>query len=315
MGWGEALSGIIDIAGGLIGDDEDDLAEQDHDWQVEFAKNGIQWKAKDAVKAGLHPLAALGAQTLSYAPSRVGGSRLQEGLSRGGQSLGRAIDSNLTAEDKELIRIRLEQEKAKTEGLLLANDLTKRRIDQLDNPSLPNAGKSAVTKAFGVDGQDDAAMKGVKVVPSVITHSTKRGMESGQRPAIKTFKDTRGRQYRTPADSEAFSFDENPVAATRYYINQGLDYAQVLKNPGWPSNMRIVINKMQPARKGYHWKYNPMTGEFREFSNRQNPERLYFWPKKYLNAVKKFGGKPIWGNRTAQPKMRPSHGPGRYYGQ
>lgn len=37
--------------------------------QREFAQNGIRWRVEDAEKAGLHPLAALGAMGASYQPS------------------------------------------------------------------------------------------------------------------------------------------------------------------------------------------------------------------------------------------------------
>lgn len=37
--------------------------------QREFAQHGIQWKVNDAISAGIHPLAALGADTMSFTPS------------------------------------------------------------------------------------------------------------------------------------------------------------------------------------------------------------------------------------------------------
>ena len=45
----------------------------------QFAKRGIQWRVHDAKKAGLHPLAALGAQTTSFSPSFVSQSRYEGG--------------------------------------------------------------------------------------------------------------------------------------------------------------------------------------------------------------------------------------------
>lgn len=51
--------------------------------QKDFAKHGISWKVQDAKDAGLHPLAALGAQTMSFSPSSVGGD--YSGLERVGQ--------------------------------------------------------------------------------------------------------------------------------------------------------------------------------------------------------------------------------------
>ena len=40
--------------------------------QKEFAQHGIRWKVKDAQEAGIHPLAAIGANTQSFAPVSVG---------------------------------------------------------------------------------------------------------------------------------------------------------------------------------------------------------------------------------------------------
>lgn len=46
---------------------------QNYAMQKEFAQHGIQWKAADARLAGLHPLAALGAQTTAASPSYAAG--------------------------------------------------------------------------------------------------------------------------------------------------------------------------------------------------------------------------------------------------
>lgn len=39
----------------------------------EFAQKGVQWKARDATQAGLHPLFAMGAGTSNYSPQFIGG--------------------------------------------------------------------------------------------------------------------------------------------------------------------------------------------------------------------------------------------------
>lgn len=44
------------------------IAAQNRQLQREFAQNSIQWKVNDAKQAGLHPLAAIGAQGTSYTP-------------------------------------------------------------------------------------------------------------------------------------------------------------------------------------------------------------------------------------------------------
>lgn len=41
--------------------------------QRQFAKKGISWKVRDAIKAGVHPLVALGAQVTPFSPIHGGG--------------------------------------------------------------------------------------------------------------------------------------------------------------------------------------------------------------------------------------------------
>jgi hypothetical protein len=47
--------------------------QKNYEMQKEFAQNSIQWKTQDAKKAGIHPLSAIGAQSISASPSYVGG--------------------------------------------------------------------------------------------------------------------------------------------------------------------------------------------------------------------------------------------------
>lgn len=73
------------------------------EWQRKFARKGIRWRVKDAKRAGLHPLAALGAQVTPFSPSfQVGnageimasGSSAAAGLySQAGQDIGRAVSA------------------------------------------------------------------------------------------------------------------------------------------------------------------------------------------------------------------------------
>ena len=58
------------LIGGLFNNRRQD---QQSDLQREFAQNGIRWKVADAEAAGIHPLAALGAQTTPYQPVSIGG--------------------------------------------------------------------------------------------------------------------------------------------------------------------------------------------------------------------------------------------------
>ena len=57
----------------------------DRQLQEIFAKNGVQWRVQDAKAAGLHPLAALGAQISSPSPIQVSGSVPSGSVPQAGQ--------------------------------------------------------------------------------------------------------------------------------------------------------------------------------------------------------------------------------------
>ncbi len=64
----------LNFIGGLMNmNNQNKLAQRQEDLQREFAQNSIQWRVNDAKKAGIHPVAALGSQGISYNPSYVGG--------------------------------------------------------------------------------------------------------------------------------------------------------------------------------------------------------------------------------------------------
>lgn len=101
--------------------------------QEEFARKGIQWKTQDALKAGIHPLYALGAQTHSFSPVSVGSTIPDySGISQAGQDIGRAIDSTRTATSRqgayEKTMMDLQLQKVGLENELLASQVAKVKL-------------------------------------------------------------------------------------------------------------------------------------------------------------------------------------------
>lgn len=82
---GAILGAAGSIASSFLGKS---AADKQADLQKDFAQKGIQWKVKDAKAAGIHPLYALGANTVSYSPVNVG----QPDLGAMGADIGQAID-------------------------------------------------------------------------------------------------------------------------------------------------------------------------------------------------------------------------------
>lgn len=100
---------IIGAAAGLIGskiagDNAEDAANSANRQSKEVLQNQIQWKVKDAEKAGLHPLAALGMSPANYSPVVVGGSDqgATDAINTMGQGVQRAVQAYQSKEQRQL---------------------------------------------------------------------------------------------------------------------------------------------------------------------------------------------------------------------
>lgn len=150
MGWGSAIGGAIGGALGLIGAGQSQanaerLNRLNYEHQKEFAQNGIRWRVADAKAAGLHPLAALGAQGASYSPSAViGDSPDFSFLKDMGQGIDRAMDAKTTqrerAEKEEKSNALFNEE---LKGKQLQNQETETRIQQMKWDMAMDAARNA----------------------------------------------------------------------------------------------------------------------------------------------------------------------------
>lgn len=105
--------------------------------QEKFAQMGLQWKVQDAIKAGIHPLAALGAQSTSFSPVSVGSSSTSGGFnSRGdstrriggyladmGQNLTRSLSATRTDAEKEMDALQVQGAKLNLQNQAMENEL------------------------------------------------------------------------------------------------------------------------------------------------------------------------------------------------
>lgn len=92
-------SALISAGGSLLGGIMGNNTEKKQmRMQREFAQNAIQWKVKDAEAAGIHPLYALGANTVSYSPIQTGS--LGQGIQQAGQDIGRAVEAHGNRADR-----------------------------------------------------------------------------------------------------------------------------------------------------------------------------------------------------------------------
>lgn len=98
--WLPAAIGAAGAIGSALisADSNRSASNRNADLQREFAQHGISWKVADAKRAGVHPLAALGAQTQSASPVYVGGN--DSGMREASQHI---ANSFINAKQSELL--------------------------------------------------------------------------------------------------------------------------------------------------------------------------------------------------------------------
>lgn len=131
---GSVVGGALGLAGSAASNaNAAAINKFNYQAQKEFAQNSIRWRVADAKAAGLHPLAALGAQSSGYTPSAtIGDSPDFSFLQDVGQNIGRAIDAKRTNRERD------EQERKQNllfneelKGRQLQNQETQTRIDSM----------------------------------------------------------------------------------------------------------------------------------------------------------------------------------------
>ena len=138
---------------------ERQMRQKEYEQQKEFAQSGVQWKVSDAAKAGVHPLYALGANTVSYAPQSIGSTQLTGGdyghLADAGQHIGRAIASTQSPASQVDAYTKAVQS-VQLEGLQLDNDIKRADLASkvaTTNPTGMPPGLPGVATRWNLEGQ------------------------------------------------------------------------------------------------------------------------------------------------------------------
>lgn len=144
---GSLISAGASILGGILGNS---AADKQMEMQKDFAQKGIRWRVNDAKAAGIHPLYALGAPTMSYSPVATG----DFGVSQAGQDIGRAIDQTRTSGERQsargdaLLSLQLENQKLQNDALRVEIASRTARLAQQTSPAFPGS-------PTGIPGQGD----------------------------------------------------------------------------------------------------------------------------------------------------------------
>lgn len=231
--------------------------------QKQFAKQGIRWRVEDAKAAGVHPLAALGANVSSFSPISIGtdfSSPVGDSISRAGQDISRAVSATMTKDErvKKNLLDTYTLERAKLENDLLRSQIIK--VNQPSSPGLPSnssmpllTGQGDSTPTFNssgyvnenpLDRTHSQPGNPAQEVGSVSDYGYVRTAGGGL--AIVPSKDAKDRieDQMIPELSWAFRNNVMPFFVDGY-----------LPEPD---------PKYYPLPSGYsRWKYQPFIGEFR----------------------------------------------------
>lgn len=225
--------------------------------QREFAQSGIQWRVQDAIKAGLHPLAALGGGGASFssptasvgsiggAPSRTpssGSAPIGSSISAMGQDISRAMQAS-ASQDTRLAAMNESAQMLQLEGLKLRNDLTKAQL------------ASVITRQMS--GQVGPSMP-TPTVPAEGPFPVPENPKPEQRPGLMFG----GRRWATNPDTSPMKAwedqygDEGPVASTLPIF---ILYNDFLANYGQPATWpRQIMNDMwQRTKNEFDFGSNP----------------------------------------------------------
>lgn len=274
MGWPlVAAAGIAagsSLLSGLVqGQQQKAISKTEYQRQKEFAQMGIRWKVEDAKAAGLHPLAALGANTLNYSPQHIGAT--DYGLSNMGQDISRALRKMPTKQEKdqyildtEIKREILNNWKLRNQGLY--KDLHEIIAEPVMIKSNP----------YGLDGQADGfysgkaggdiieGQKGYYFVPKQITSSSHIGIESGTSPFSQRAIDERERVRTLPTQQMSEPMESSITANIQDLALAFKDWAGDLvkyynpdskKAKEWHEYLRRI--KPKERRPGKELRYNP----------------------------------------------------------
>lgn len=228
------------------------LAAQNQQMQREFAQSGIRWRVEDAKAAGLHPLAALGAQTTSFSPVSVGD--VGGGFSAAGQDIGRAISAMKTKDEKAEAISERANELALEKGSL-ENQLLRTQIRRLNSPGTGPGMPSTKKVGSNYDGNLVAGQPATGVISRKsereFTAPGDASKEYGAVPDVGYVSTGSGHAPVPSKDVKDRIEDVMPA-----------EWAWALRNMGAPTVGLRYRPPNLPLKENHEWGYDPFTQEY-----------------------------------------------------
>ena len=280
--WGAIASGVGAAVGGIANaisssnsqSNAANINKQNYKYQKEFAQNGIRWKVADAQAAGLHPLAALGAQTSGYTPSAVVGDSPDFSFLRDiGQDVGRAIHAKSTAAERAAAKAKIDQGtdlelegksldneykralingETQDQALKLANAAVRASWSQQLPPPMPSLARDGSV----ISGQSNSTSPGgieVKPAEIVMNEPGRPGQERGSVTELGFTRTNDGGYAPVMSTDAKDRLDDDFIGSSLWHFRNSL--------PAFFDSERVM-----PPRswlpKGKDWRFDARRGAF-----------------------------------------------------
>lgn len=273
----EALIGAgASLLGGLLNKSSADkanaqqmaLAQQNIALQREFAQNGIQWKAADAAKAGIHPLYAMGANTVSFNPVSVGLSAdtsMGNAVASAGQDISRAVAATGSSQQRaaQATMTALQLERAGLENELLRSQIARQRVSI--GPPMPSAVDRALIPGQGQTNVGQSVGPGVvqvKPSESVSAAVERPAQEAGIIPDVGYARTDTG-YAPIPSQPVKERIEDQALPELAWGVRN-----LVLPNLGaaWARPPQGV-----PLKYGHHWEWSHVRQEWQQVPSNMDP--------------------------------------------
>lgn len=262
---GSILGAIGSVAGGILTNKANAEAAEDAqkfnaEMQLKFAKNALQWKAKDAEKAGISKVFAMGAPAQSFTPSSVGSTSSYDFLGSAGQNIGRAMEAGMSNPQR-VDALTKTAQAIQLEGLSLDNDIKRAQLTSIvrtnSQPGMASGVPGPNTISF-MPGQGNGAQGEMNVSTKLDTaNPLEPSTVPGTTPEVMLTRTNQGGYAPAlpPALQEAYESMGTLPSMQWQYRN--------LLRPWWSDQARPIELRRLAEEKGFELRYSPLSGEYR----------------------------------------------------
>lgn len=243
--------------------------------QQKVLKNQIRWMVKDAQRAGIHPLAALGVSPAGIGTIGVG---QHGGTGAGEQMMSRALAQLPTKNERRLQELAIEEQNLRNDKLLLENiglnqavtEMGNKKSFSYDDQGIMQGQGHGIEKSGGAgEGvQGTGQQQGTIIETPVVPGQMAPGLQLGVQPA-EQWTNVRGRYFPTLNQTMTEAMESNFAFKWKYYMIDFGDYfkgwsagVQGGKSKAYGQWMRYWRPKLPPNSRGKRWEYSTAGGFF-----------------------------------------------------